>query len=95
MKLLRVLPFALSAILSMPLSSQADENYSGKIESRPEGKVGTWVIAGRALEITEATRLNEDDGPLAVGACAEVHYEGNAVKEIESEDPYKHDGCAN
>ena len=36
--------------------------------------------------MTEATKLDEEDGPLIVGTCAEVEYKGGAVKEIESED---------
>ena len=36
--------------------------------------------------MTDATKLDEEDGPLVVGACAEVEYKGGVVKEIESED---------
>ena len=57
----------------------------GLIESRPEGKVGPWMIGGRSFDVTDKTKLEEDDGPLVVGACAEVEFEGNMVKEIESE----------
>lgn len=57
----------------------------GTIESRPEGKAGNWVIGGHPYEVIETTKLEEDDGPLVVGACAEVELIGNVVKEIESE----------
>jgi hypothetical protein len=66
---------------------RADEEFHGIFEKRPEGKAGTWVIGGREVAATERTKLEEDDGPLAVGACAEVEYKGGAVKEIESEEP--------
>jgi hypothetical protein len=72
-----------------PPSSQAGNEFHGLIESRPEGKVGTWVIGGRQVAVTESTKLEEDDGPLVVGACAEVEYEGGAVEEIESEEKAK------
>ncbi len=65
---------------------QAGEEFKGIIESRPEGKIGTWVIGGRQVVVTEQTRLKEEDGPLAVGACTEVEYEGGVVEEIESEE---------
>jgi len=61
----------------------------GPIESRPEGKIGTWVIGGRSFDVTDTTELEEKHGPLAVGACAEVEFEGNVVKEIESEEKSK------
>jgi hypothetical protein len=57
----------------------------GTIESRPEGKAGTWKIGGRSYEMKETTKLDEDDGPLVVGACAEIELIGNVVREIESE----------
>ena len=64
----------------------------GTIESRPEGKAGSWKIGGRSYEVIETTKLEEDDGPLVVGACAEVEMIGNVVKEIESEKKSK---CSN
>ena len=64
----------------------ADEEFKGIVESRPEGKVGTWMIGGRQVVVTERTRLKEEAGPLVVGACAEVEYKGDFVEEIESEE---------
>jgi hypothetical protein len=78
-----------SAILWIPPNTQADEEFHGFIESRPAGKAGTWVIGGRQVVVTESTKLEEDDGPLVAGACAEVEYEGGAVEEIESEEKAK------
>jgi hypothetical protein len=71
--------------LWVPLISHADEEFYGIIESRPDAKTGTWVVGGRNVEVTENTELEEDHGPLVVGACVEVEYEGNVVEEIESE----------
>jgi len=39
--------------------------------------------------VTDTTELDEDDGPLVVGACAEVEIKGIVVKKIESEEKYK------
>jgi hypothetical protein len=89
MKVLKVILFIASAVLLMPLSSHADDDFYGIIESIPEGKIGTWVIGGRQIVVTERTQLDEDHGPLGIGACAEVEYEGSLVEEIESESKYK------
>jgi len=63
----------------------ADKDFYGIIESRPDGKSGTWVIGGRSITVTEKTELDEDNGPLIVGACAEVDIDNGVVEEIESE----------
>ncbi len=84
-----VVVLATSMCLWLSFPSYADEEFYGIIESRPEGKVGTWVIGGRDVEVTERTKLEEDHGPLVIGVCAEVEYEGGMVEEIESEAPAK------
>lgn len=87
--MLNVILFIASAVLLIPLSSHADDDFYGIIESIPEGKIGTWAIGGRQVVVTERTQLDEDHGPLAVGACAEIEYEGSLVEEIESEGTHK------
>lgn len=58
----------------------------GIVQSRPAGKVGTWVIGGRTFVATRATRLDTLEGPLSVGACAKVRFRGtNTAIEIDSE----------
>ena len=89
MKLLIVLLLLASAVLVLALRTEADADFYGIVESRPAGKTGTWIIGGREVVVTERTELDEDDGPLVVGACAEVEYKGTWVKEIESEKMYK------
>jgi hypothetical protein len=78
-----------TAVLSVSPSIQAGEEFYGTLEKRPEGKVGTWIIGGREVAVTEKTKLEEDDGPLVVGACVEVEYEGGSVEEIETEEQGK------
>lgn len=67
----------------------ADDEFYGIIDSRPESKVGTWVVSGRSIEVTEDAELDEDNGPLRVGACVEVEIDDGQVEEIESESPKK------
>jgi len=74
---------ALVIALSSPVV--ADDDFYGMIESRPDGKAGTWVIGGRSFDVPANVKLDEDDGPLNVGACAEVDIDDGVVEEIESE----------
>ncbi len=65
----------------------ADDDFYGTINSRPDGKAGTWAVGDRSVDVTDKTELDEDYGPLKVGVCAEVEMEGGVVEEIESELP--------
>lgn len=73
-----------AAALALPALSHADDDFYGKIESRPDGKTGSWVINGRTLDITAATELKEEAGPMVAGACVEVEIEEGIVEEIET-----------
>jgi hypothetical protein len=86
MKSIIKLTFPIIAAFAVSANAGSDEEFYGKIESRPEGKVGNWTIGGRQVAVTDATKLDEEDGPLVVGTCAEVEHKGGLVKEIESED---------
>jgi hypothetical protein len=51
---------------------------------------GTWVLAGVSFTATQETRIDEDEGPLAVGVCAAAKYDPTygamLVRKLESED---------
>ncbi len=70
---------------SIALSAWAEDDFYGVVESRPETKVGTWVVGGRTIEVTEETELDEDHGELTGGACVEVEMADGVVEEMESE----------
>ncbi|MGZ8216069.1 DUF5666 domain-containing protein [Methylomagnum sp.] len=82
---LKVLGLLFVAGSLTPAQALADEDFHGIIEQRPEGNTGTWIIGGQEVAVTDKTKIEEDDGPLAVGKCAEVEYENGRVEEIESE----------
>ena len=42
--------------------------FRGVISSRPEGNIGSWEISGRTVQVVEATRIDETQGPAEVGA---------------------------
>jgi DNA-binding transcriptional regulator of glucitol operon len=48
--------------------------FTGIIESLPNtaGFVGDWRVAGRTVHVTSATRIEQEDGRVAVGATVKV-----------------------
>jgi hypothetical protein len=69
----------------VPLCAQADQDFHGIVESRPQGPGGTWVIGGRHIEVTQPIIINEGAGPLVVGGCVSVDYEDGMIAEIDTE----------
>lgn len=66
----------------------AESIHLGHVESRPDGNIGVWVIGGESFVADTATTFDETQGPLTVGACAEVEYttanDTNLATHIES-----------
>ena len=81
--ILLVFLISLSASCS---DNESKTEYTGTLEHRPEGKDGMWVIDGKSFSVSEEVELDEDHGPLTVGACVELEMEDGVVKEIESEE---------
>ena len=54
----------------------SDENevkFSGAIESMPaSGRAGDYRVAGRTVHVNNSTEIEEEDGPLAIGAIVKV-----------------------
>jgi len=47
--------------------------FFGTVEAMPpSGLIGVWTIAGKTVNVTDATELQEEDGPFAVGANVKV-----------------------
>lgn len=72
----------LSSLFVLPVMAD-DDDYYGIIKSRPEGKVGEWVIGDKTINVTDAVEIEEDHGPATVGACVEVDFDDNVIDEIE------------
>ena len=67
----------------------AKQEFYGVIQAMPEkGYVGQWNIDGKAVHVTEDTKIEEKHGKLAVGAYVELEgmiFEGKfIVSEIET-----------
>jgi hypothetical protein len=79
-----------STIIAESLGAVADDDFYGIVESRPlDGDIGAWVVGGRTFTATAATKIDTDDGPFDIGACASADTEGERVEEIESEPAQK------
>ena len=83
-----VLLLRASAVRVLSLRREADADCSGMVDSRPAGKTGTCVIGGRDVVVPAKTALDDEEGPLVVGACAEVEYTSSWVEEIAPENVY-------
>ena len=73
-------------LISLSASCSDKEEYTGILEHRPDGKDGMWVIDGKSYSVTDEVDLDEDHGPITIGACVELEMEDGDVKEIESEE---------
>ena len=79
-----ILPVVLAILITACADNEVE--YTGILDHRPEGKDGMWVIDGKSYSVNDNVELDEDNGPLTVGACVELEMEDGDVKEIESED---------
>jgi hypothetical protein len=89
MKLSSIMVFSMCALFLAPAISGAQQEYTGTLESRPEGAAGTWVIGGRKIEATDTTTVEAEYGPVEVGGCVVVEYAGTRVAFIKSEEAQK------
>ena len=53
-------------------NDQDEFEFKGMIQSFPSGLIGDWVISGRTVHVTSATRIEQDKGVVAVGAMVKV-----------------------
>jgi hypothetical protein len=57
----------------MPGDGEDEGDFTGPIQSLPpSGLLGTWVVAGKSVQVVSTTRLEQEDGGFAVGALVEV-----------------------
>jgi hypothetical protein len=74
---MKSITFALLIAIGTALSAfAADESnikLEGVIQQLPAGRLlGIWMVSQRAVIVTEATELEEEDGPFRVGAKVDV-----------------------
>lgn len=75
-----------------PIEPQPLSKIYALVDSMPPtGTItGTWVLAGVNFSATEQTHVEEEEGPLAVGVCAEAKYDPTngamLLRKLESEE---------
>jgi hypothetical protein len=67
-------------LMALPELTAKDEpelfKVEGNVSALPSsGFAGLWTIAGRRVNVTASTKVEQEAGPLVMGACAEA--EGN------------------
>jgi hypothetical protein len=81
MHFLRVKRLMLAGAMALSLGSGAvgvfaadgDVDLDGVVEVMPTaGFVGTWQVNGKTVQVTDATRIDQDMGALGVGVAVEV-----------------------
>lgn len=73
-----------SGCLAFSAPTFADEEFYGTVENRPTENLGIWVVGGQQLEVTDKTKIENDNGPAVVGSCVEVEHKKGVVEEIET-----------
>jgi hypothetical protein len=53
-------------------NGSGEAEFKGTLESFPSGFIGDWRIGGRIVRVTSGTRIETENGPVAVGAFVEV-----------------------
>jgi uncharacterized protein (TIGR03437 family) len=81
------------------LSAQGTKvDFRGSVESLPASSlIGDWEVAGRTVRVTAATSIDQERGPVAVGACVSVQgaqNQDNSVQATEIEVKPGLGGCA-
>jgi len=85
MNIRSVIPILFATPMLVAPEIYAAQEFYGVIESRPQEKVGQWVVGGRTVKVTPDSRLEADHGPFVVGACVEVEHRRNVVIEMSTE----------
>src|SRR6266446_4547148 len=67
-----------AALCAIPVvhaeDGEDDFEFTGIVSSLPntQGFIGDWIVAGRTLHVTSATRIEQENGSPAVGKIVEV-----------------------
>jgi hypothetical protein len=65
-----------------------ETKFTGAIQSLPGASslVGDWVVDGRTVHVTSATRIEQEDGRVAVGAIVKVEGRQRSDNSIDAEE---------
>ncbi|MBL8204029.1 MAG: hypothetical protein JNM09_07350 [Blastocatellia bacterium] len=75
-------------------NTSGETKFTGKVEELPSAtnRVGDWKISGRVVHVSTATKLNQNDGAVAIGVTVKVEGIAQAdgslnATEIETKSP--------
>jgi DNA-binding transcriptional regulator of glucitol operon len=77
------------ALVSAAYASKDNETkFSGVIESLPNtaGFIGDWRVSGRTVHVTAATRIEQENTPVAVGATVKVEGKTRSDNTVDAEE---------
>jgi hypothetical protein len=68
------LVLAFSIVNTAFASDENETEFTGAVESLPNtaGFIGDWRVGGRTVHVGGATRIEQEDGPVAIGASVKV-----------------------
>jgi len=69
-------------------SHDNETEFIGVIESLPNtaGFIGDWQVSGRTVHVTAATRIEQEDGPVAFGATVKVEGNSRSDNSVDAEE---------
>lgn len=81
--------FAVLMVFALLTQAWADREFYGTVQKLPaSGSIGEWIVDGKAVQVTQDTKLDFEHGPAAVGSYVKVdgiNYEGKFIAhEIET-----------
>ncbi len=53
-----------------------DIHFSGTVETFPAGLIGDWRVGGRIIHVSTSTHIEQEIGPIAVGAFVQIEGPG-------------------
>ena len=75
---------------SLAACGKDEIEYRGILQNRPVGTAGVWVIDDVPYHANFNTIVEQEHGPLGIGACVGIAMTRGIVRRIESENP---DAC--
>ena len=77
----------LSITASLAACGKDEIEYRGILQNRPVGTAGVWVIDDVPYHANFKTIVEQEHGPLGIGACVGIAMTRGIVRRIESENP--------
>lgn len=90
-----ILTLLLTASVPVMAGDDNEVKFTGAVESLPAGGfAGTWRVAGRTIQVTNSTSIEQTDGRVAVGAIVKVEGYQRADGSIDAKEIEVNSGSA-